>query len=45
MCGIAGFCSFEINYMHQKEYWLDVLSDMRNKVNHRGKDNFGEYLD
>lgn len=44
MCGIAGFCNFNMNYLIQKEYWRDLLIRMREAIAHRGNDNVGEYL-
>lgn len=28
MCGIAGFSSFKVDYMSQREHWLKVLLNM-----------------
>ena len=45
MCGIAGFCQFEEDLTCAKERWTQVLTDMREALAHRGKDQTGEYLD
>lgn len=44
MCGIAGFCNYNLDYTDQKEFWIDTLIDMRKSISHRGKDDSGEYL-
>lgn len=44
MCGIAGFCNFNLNYTEQAEYWNNTLIHMRTSVAHRGRDDSGEYL-
>lgn len=44
MCGIAGFCNFDIDYTQNREYWNQILIDMRKAIVHRGSDNTGEYL-
>jgi len=44
MCGIAGFCSFDIDYTQNKEFWNHILIKMRESIAHRGKDNTGEFL-
>lgn len=44
MCGIAGFCNFDINYTEDKGFWNDTLINMRKSIAHRGSDNVGEYL-
>lgn len=44
MCGIAGFCSFEEDFLLQKERYKKVLVDMRRSIAHRGNDSTGEYL-
>ncbi len=44
MCGIAGFCNFEQNYMKKCGYWDKVLLDMRKVIAHRGADDAGAYL-
>ncbi|MEE1013270.1 MAG: asparagine synthase (glutamine-hydrolyzing) [Clostridia bacterium] len=45
MCGIAGFCNFQDNYVHNREPWTEVLIAMRQAIAHRGSDQTGEYLD
>ncbi len=45
MCGIAGFCDFDNDFMREREKWTDVLIDMRTSISHRGHDQTGEYLD
>jgi len=44
MCGIAGFCNFDIDYTQNKGLWNDILIKMRESIAHRGKDNTGEFL-
>lgn len=44
MCGIAGFCNFDIDYTQESKYWNDILIQMRESIAHRGNDNVGEYL-
>ncbi len=44
MCGIAGFCNFDIDYTEDKGFWNDTLINMRKSVAHRGSDNVGEFL-
>lgn len=44
MCGIAGFCSFDMDYTSNQYYWHNILVKMREEISHRGKDNTGEYL-
>jgi len=44
MCGIAGFCNFNLDYTKYPEYWTDTLIKMRKSIAHRGKDDSGEYL-
>lgn len=45
MCGIAGFCSLNDNFMYDREKWRDILIGMRQSIAHRGNDQTGEYLD
>ena len=44
MCGIAGFCSFNADFLQDAESWTQVLVGMRTAIAHRGKDQTGEYL-
>ncbi|HHW49786.1 MAG TPA: asparagine synthetase B, partial [Clostridiaceae bacterium] len=44
MCGIAGFCNFNIDYTQKRDYWNNILIKMRESVAHRGNDNTGEFL-
>lgn len=44
MCGIAGFCNFQEDFLTQKHRWQQVLVDMREEIAHRGPDQSGEYL-
>ncbi|MDO4300783.1 MAG: asparagine synthase (glutamine-hydrolyzing) [Clostridia bacterium] len=44
MCGIAGFCSFDMDYTSNQYYWHSILVKMREEISHRGKDDTGEYL-
>lgn len=45
MCGIAGFCQLEGDLLQRREFWTDVLVEMRKSLAHRGRDQTGEYLD
>lgn len=44
MCGIAGFCNFQENFLREKNRWRHVLVGMRDAIAHRGPDQTGEYL-
>lgn len=44
MCGIAGFCSFERDFIQKSGFWRKTLIDMRESISHRGNDSSGEYL-
>lgn len=44
MCGIAGFCNFESDFLQDAERWTQVLTEMRTAIAHRGHDQTGEYL-
>ena len=44
MCGIAGFCDFNADFLKDAEKWKQVLVDMRTAIAHRGHDQTGEYL-
>ena len=44
MCGIAGFCNFQEDFLTQKHRWQQVLVDMREEIAHRGPDQSGKYL-
>ena len=44
MCGISGFCCFDIDFNNNCKKWRNVLIDMRESIAHRGKDETGEYL-
>lgn len=44
MCGIAGFCSFESDFLKDAAHWEKNLVDMRKSLAHRGRDSSGEYL-
>jgi asparagine synthase (glutamine-hydrolysing) len=44
MCGIAGFCGFEQDYLINSGFWMKTLINMRKSIKHRGCDNVGEYL-
>lgn len=44
MCGIAGFCELQGNYIAQKPYWEGILTRMRQVIRHRGGDQEGAYL-
>ena len=44
MCGIAGFCDFNADFLKDAEKCKQVLVDMRTAIAHRGHDQTGEYL-
>lgn len=44
MCGIAGFCNFDVDFLQDAEAWTRVLVGMRTAIAHRGSDQTGEYL-
>ncbi|MCD8216379.1 MAG: asparagine synthase (glutamine-hydrolyzing) [Clostridiales bacterium] len=44
MCGISGFCNFETNFLKNRDYYMDILINMREAIAHRGSDTVGEYL-
>ena len=44
MCGIAGFCNFDADFLQDAEAWTRVLVGMRTAIAHRGSDQTGEYL-
>lgn len=44
MCGIAGFCDFETDFLPDAPKWTRVLTGMRTAIAHRGHDQTGEYL-
>ncbi|MBQ8038624.1 MAG: asparagine synthase (glutamine-hydrolyzing) [Lachnospiraceae bacterium] len=44
MCGITGFCDYTENYLTKEPHWINLLKNMRETLIHRGKDNFGEWL-
>lgn len=44
MCGIAGFCNYNENYLNRSDYWNRILTSMREKIDHRGGDQAGSYL-
>jgi len=44
MCGIAGFCNFRIDFLQNGEVWEKVLTDMRESIDHRGRDSDGKFL-
>lgn len=44
MCGIAGFSSFEADFLPDAPAWTRVLERMRTAIAHRGHDQTGEYL-
>lgn len=44
MCGIAGFCSFERDFLQNGDFWRKILVEMRKSIAHRGPDCAGEYL-
>ena len=44
MCGISGFCSFDIDFTKRYDYWENILVKMREAIYRRGNDTTGEYL-
>lgn len=44
MCGIAGFCSFNADFLQEPGRWTRALVRMRTAIAHRGHDQTGEYL-
>lgn len=44
MCGIAGFCNFNVNFLDNQDKYLNILEDMRVSLENRGKDANGKYL-
>lgn len=44
MCGISGFCNFELNYQEKIPFWEEILTNMHTRLSHRGNDNSGTYL-
>lgn len=44
MCGIAGYCSLEENFLHTKEKQEKRVSEMGRTIVHRGPDDFGIYV-
>lgn len=45
MCGIAGFCSFDIDYTQNYDKNIETLIKMREALYRRGNDDVGEYLE
>ena len=44
MCGIAGFCNYNMDYTKALGFWNNTLTLMRKSIAHRGSDDVGEYL-
>ena len=44
MCGIAGFCSFKLNFREEAYKWYDILQKMIRIQKHRGPDEDGVFL-
>ena len=44
MCGIAGFCDVQKNYLSQRQRWDSVIEEMCQILRHRGGDQEGGYL-
>lgn len=44
MCGIAGFSSFNRDFLQDAQDWTQILVKMRLAIAHRGRDQTGEYL-
>ncbi|MCD8038473.1 MAG: asparagine synthase (glutamine-hydrolyzing) [Lachnospiraceae bacterium] len=45
MCGIAGFCSFNVNFREEPARWYGVLQKMNRCQKHRGPDGDGLFLE
>lgn len=44
MCGIAGFCSFDVDYSCNQGKYVNILENMSDTLYHRGPDEHGHYL-
>ncbi len=44
MCGIAGFCNVDQNYLGKREYYEAILQSMSARLHHRGPDEQGFFL-
>ncbi len=44
MCGIAGFSNFELDFLDDREKWNKIAKDMCSKLQLRGPDSNGVYL-
>lgn len=44
MCGIAGFCNFNYDYVKEFEKTRKILVEMRSSIAHRGNDQNGEFI-
>lgn len=44
MCGIAGFCSFDVDYSCSQSKYVNILENMSDTLYHRGPDEHGHYL-
>lgn len=44
MCGIAGFCDFNADFLEGAEAWTQILTGMRTVIAHRRHDQTGVYL-
>ena len=44
MCGIAGYCSLEENFLQTKEKQEKQVADMGRTIRHRGPDDFRIYV-
>ena len=44
MCGIAGFCNPNINYLENKQKWKHILNNMNNVQKHRGPDQQNTFI-
>lgn len=44
MCGISGFCNYNMDFTLDEKDWNEILIDMRTSIAHRGSDQTGEYL-
>ena len=44
MCGIAGFCNFNKDFLENRNHFLSILENMHLALRNRGKDANGTYL-
>ena len=44
LCGIAGFCNFNKNFMYDEKHSLSIVEQMGKTLTHRGPDDFGSIV-